>query len=130
MIEQPFFYSNVYDQSRLVVMADDVGWRRSITSTSLQGILPCLYSCTLQYSRREEKMSKKLSLKQGQDLEAVPFFDAHATLNYPLRIRYIVETSEVQHRMNWAHLNETLRILFAFHDLLRTHMFDDQSVKK
>lgn len=75
-------------------------------------------------------MSKKFSLKQGQDLEAVPFFDAHAALSYPLRIRYIVEAYAVQQRLERAHLNETLRILFSFHDLLRTHLFEDQSILK
>ncbi len=35
-------------------------------------------------------MSKNLSFKQRQNLETVPFFDAHEVLSSPLRIRYIV----------------------------------------
>ncbi|HEY7415380.1 MAG TPA: condensation domain-containing protein, partial [Ktedonobacteraceae bacterium] len=75
-------------------------------------------------------MSKKLLLKQRQDLEAVPFLDAHDALSWPLRSRYIVEACEAQQRMDRAQLNETLRTLFAFHDLLRAHVFEDQSIKK
>jgi hypothetical protein len=75
-------------------------------------------------------MFKDLSLTSRQNLEAVPFFDAHASLSYPLRIRYIVEAHETQQRMKRDLLNETLRVLFAFHDLLRTHMFEDQSILK
>lgn len=75
-------------------------------------------------------MSKDLSLTQRQDLEAVPFFDAHPALSYPLRIRYIVETHAAQQRMKRELLNETLRALFASHDLLRTQMFEDKSTLK
>ena len=75
-------------------------------------------------------MSKNLLPKQRQDLEAVPFLDDHNSLSYPLRFRYIVEACEAPQRMDRELLNETLRTLFASHDLLRAHVFEDQSVKK
>ena len=58
------------------------------------------------------------------------FLDDHDALNWPLRFRYIVEACEAQQRMDRELLNETLRTLFASHDLLRAHVFEDQSIKK
>ena len=102
---QPLLCHNAYDQPCSTGLANDGACLalRSRSQPARNAALSTIVPFT--YTRKDKKMSKDLSLTQRHDLEAVPFFDAHPALSYPLRIRYIVETHAAQQRMKRELLN-------------------------
>lgn len=75
-------------------------------------------------------MSQDIQSRQKLGLEPISFLDAHVSLKFPLRFRYIVEAYEVKQKMDRILLAEAVRYIFDFHDLLRLHLLKAQSMMR